>query len=81
VIRWSARPFEPPSQSAWMANRTTDGYPAFVLTRRAVGFQGYGMASYSWAVDEGESRHARESDQLSVRQAATSASDVCAKSS
>jgi hypothetical protein len=41
-------PYDPPSQSAWMANPTTDGYPAFVVTSRADGFSGYGMGSYSY---------------------------------
>ncbi len=41
-------PYDPPSQHAWMASPATDGYPAFLITRRAAGFQGYGMASYSF---------------------------------
>jgi hypothetical protein len=41
-------PYDPPSQAAWMANPTTDGYPAFLITARAAGFQGYGMGSYSY---------------------------------
>ena len=41
-------PYDPPSQDAWMASPVTDGYPAFVITRQAAGFQGYGMASYSF---------------------------------
>jgi hypothetical protein len=41
-------PYDPPSQAAWMASSTTDGYPAFLITHRAVGFQGYGMGSYSF---------------------------------
>jgi hypothetical protein len=41
-------PYDPPSQAAWMAGATTDGYPAFLITRRAAGFQGYGMGSYSY---------------------------------
>jgi hypothetical protein len=41
-------PYDPPSQHAWMASPVTDGYPAFVITRQAAGFQGYGMASYSF---------------------------------
>jgi hypothetical protein len=39
-------PYDPPSQAAWMANSTTDGYPAFEVTGDAKTFQGYGMASY-----------------------------------
>jgi Pectate lyase superfamily protein len=41
-------PYDPPSQSAWMSSPTTDGYAAFLVTRRATGFQGYGMGSYSF---------------------------------
>jgi hypothetical protein len=41
-------PYDPPSQSAWMENSTTDGYPAFQITHQAAGFQGYGMGSYSF---------------------------------
>ena len=41
-------PYDAPSQSAWMANPATDGYPAFLITLRAAGFQGYGMSSYSF---------------------------------
>jgi hypothetical protein len=41
-------PYDPPSQDAWMANPTADGYPAFLITHRAAGFQGYGMGSYSF---------------------------------
>jgi hypothetical protein len=41
-------PYDPPSQGAWMANRSTDGYPAFLITHRAARFRGYGMASYSF---------------------------------
>jgi hypothetical protein len=40
-------PYDPPSQAAWMENATTDGYPAFQITHKAAGFQGYGMGSYS----------------------------------
>jgi hypothetical protein len=41
-------PYDAPSQAAWMANPTTDGYPAFLITDRAAGFHGYGMGSYSF---------------------------------
>ena len=41
-------PYDPPSQAAWMASPTTDGYPAFLITDRAGGFHGYGMGSYSF---------------------------------
>jgi hypothetical protein len=41
-------PYDPPSQSAWMASPTQDGYPSFVVTPNVTSFQGYGMASYSF---------------------------------
>ena len=41
-------PYDPPSQAAWMAGPATDGYPAFLITHQAAGFQGYGMGSYSF---------------------------------
>ncbi|MGO8958104.1 MAG: hypothetical protein ACLQFR_12140, partial [Streptosporangiaceae bacterium] len=39
-------PYDPPSQSAWMASPSQDGYPAFLVTRNVRTFQGYGMGSY-----------------------------------
>ncbi len=39
-------PYDPPSQSAWMASPTQDGYPAFLVTNNVKTFQGYGMGSY-----------------------------------
>ncbi len=39
-------PYDPPSQSAWMASRSQDGYPSFLVTRNVRTFQGYGMGSY-----------------------------------
>jgi hypothetical protein len=39
-------PYDPPSQSAWMASPTQDGYPAFLVTRNVRTFLGYGMGSY-----------------------------------
>jgi hypothetical protein len=39
-------PYDPPSQAAWMASPTEDGYPSFVVTPNVTSFQGYGMASY-----------------------------------
>ena len=35
-------PYDPPSQSAWMASPTQDGYPAFLVTPNVKSFQGYG---------------------------------------
>jgi hypothetical protein len=39
-------PYDPPSQAAWMASPTQDGYPAFLVTGNVRSFQGYGMGSY-----------------------------------
>jgi hypothetical protein len=39
-------PYDPPSQSAWMASPSQDGYPAFLVSRNVKTFQGYGMGSY-----------------------------------
>jgi hypothetical protein len=41
-------PYDPPSQAAWMASPSQDGYPAFLVTPRVTSFQGYGMGSYSF---------------------------------
>jgi hypothetical protein len=39
-------PYDPPSQSAWMATPTQNGYPAFDVTSSIKTFNGYGMGSY-----------------------------------
>ena len=39
-------PYDPPSQSAWMAAANQDGYPAFLVGSNVKTFQGYGVASY-----------------------------------
>jgi hypothetical protein len=44
-------PYDPPSQSAWMASATQDGYPAFLVTPNVTTFQGYGMGSYVAFID------------------------------
>jgi hypothetical protein len=41
-------PYDPPSQAAWMASPTEDGYPAFLVSPNVKTFQGYGMGSYSF---------------------------------
>jgi hypothetical protein len=38
--------YDPPSQQAWMATPTQNGYPAFLVTDNVASFQGYGMGSY-----------------------------------
>ncbi len=39
-------PYDPPSQSAWMASPNQNGYPAFLVTPNVKTFQGYGLGSY-----------------------------------
>ena len=44
----SEMPYDPPSQSAWMQNPTTNGYPSFKVSADVAKFTGYGMGSYSF---------------------------------
>ncbi len=44
-------PYDPPTQSAWMATPTQDGYPAFLVSGNVRTFQGYGMGSYVVFID------------------------------
>jgi hypothetical protein len=39
-------PYDPPSQAAWMADASTDGYPALAITGNVRSFTGYGLGSY-----------------------------------
>src|SRR6266581_1487955 len=39
-------PYDVPSQSAWMATPSQDGYPAFLVRPGVRTFQGYGLGSY-----------------------------------
>ena len=41
-------PYDVPSQSAWMASPSRDGYPAFLIAPGVKTFQGYGLGSYSF---------------------------------
>jgi len=41
-------PYDVPSQSAWMATPSQDGYPAFLITPGVKTFTGYGLGSYSF---------------------------------
>ncbi|HZQ82326.1 MAG TPA: coagulation factor 5/8 type domain-containing protein [Gaiellaceae bacterium] len=41
-------PYDVPSQAAWMSSPTQKGYPSFLVTQKASGFQGFGMGSYSF---------------------------------
>ena len=71
-------PYDPPSQTAWRASPATDGYPAFLITRRAAGFHGYGMASYSF-FDRGVPIQATAAFQTAGRPAANCT--ICSRSS
>jgi hypothetical protein len=44
-------PYDPPTQSAWMATPKQDGYPAFLVTSNVRKFQGYAMGSYVVFID------------------------------
>ena len=44
-------PYDPPSQSAWMASPAQDGYPAFLVSPGVRTFHGYGMSSYVVFID------------------------------
>ncbi len=44
-------PYDPPSQAAWMASPSQEGYPAFLVTNNVRTFQGYGMGSYVVFID------------------------------
>ena len=39
-------PYDPPSEAAWMADASTNGYPAFDVTSNVRRFTGYGLGSY-----------------------------------
>jgi len=41
-------PYDPPSQAAWMASPTSNGFPAFLVAPGVTSFHGYGMGSYSF---------------------------------
>ena len=41
-------PYDVPSQSAWMASPTQNGYPAFYIPSSVKSFNGYGMGSYTF---------------------------------
>jgi hypothetical protein len=56
-------PYDPPSQSAWMASPTEDGYPSFLVTGNVKSFQGYGMGSYIVFIDTSATLFADEAFQ------------------
>ena len=47
VFFQNENPYDVPSQAAWMASSTQDGYPAFYIPNSVTTFHGYGMGSYS----------------------------------
>jgi hypothetical protein len=56
VFFQNENPYEVPSQSAWMASSSQNGYPAFYVPAGVTSFQGYGMGSYSY-FDQGVAIH------------------------
>ena len=56
-------PYDPPSQSAWMASPTQNGYPAFLVTPNVRTFQGYGMGSYVVFIQTSATLHDAEAFQ------------------
>lgn len=48
VFFQNENPYEVPSQAAWMASSTQNGYLAFYVPNSVTSFQGYGMGSYSY---------------------------------
>jgi hypothetical protein len=56
-------PYDPPSQAAWMASPTQDGYPAFLVSPNVTSFQGYGMGSYVVFIQTSATLHDAEAFQ------------------
>jgi hypothetical protein len=56
-------PYDPPSQSAWMASPTQNGYPAFLVSPNVKTFQGYGMGSYVVFIQTSATLHDAEAFQ------------------
>ncbi len=52
-------PYDPPSQSAWMAAPNVNGYPAFYVATGVRTFTGYGLGSYCF-FNQGVDIHATE---------------------
>ena len=48
IFYQNENPYDVPSQAAWMASATQNGYPAFYIPNTVTTFQGYGMGSYSY---------------------------------
>jgi len=47
IFYQNENPYDVPSQAAWKAPTTANGYPAFYIPNTVTTFQGYGMGSYS----------------------------------
>ena len=60
-------PYDPPSQSAWMAIPHQDGYPAFLVTPNVRSFQGYGMGVYAVFIDTSATIEEEEAFQAPIR--------------
>jgi hypothetical protein len=56
-------PYDPPSQSAWMASPTQNGFPAFLVSPNVKTFQGYGMGSYVVFIQTSATLHDAEAFQ------------------
>jgi hypothetical protein len=56
-------PYDPPSQAAWMASPTQNGYPAFLVSPNVTSFQGYGMGSYVVFIQTSATLHDAEAFQ------------------
>jgi hypothetical protein len=56
-------PYDPPSQSDWMASPTQNGYPAFLVSSDVRTFQGYGMGSYVVFIQTSATLHDAEAFQ------------------
>jgi hypothetical protein len=56
-------PYDPPSQSDWMASPTQNGYPAFLVSPNVKTFQGYGMGSYVVFIQTSATLHDAEAFQ------------------
>jgi hypothetical protein len=56
-------PYDPPSQAAWMASPTQNGYPAFLVSPNVKSFQGYGMGSYVVFIQTSATLHDAEAFQ------------------
>jgi hypothetical protein len=56
-------PYDPPSQSAWMASPNQNGYPAFLVSPNVKTFQSYGMGSYVVFIQTSATLHDAEAFQ------------------